>query len=1254
MKRKIRFIANLLLFIFLIQLTIPMTAFAEDADKYKYEPGNFILGKNNVLSWRNPTADTLQTVKVYMLDGESETDVTASKVTAVNLSGTSVSVNTPSAVVSLAGASDSSAMTCSCRLVFTFSDGEERNILFADKYGTTALFIQSQHSATPNPNSSGSGLNVDVYRDNVSAKASLCNTIVRTGKNSLKLESNKNDNGHFSLQFGGLAANTVYNVSMWVNTIEETALSLDGTKRNIENTGGEWKELTFSFTNADTKFQLSPVGFNREIYIDDISFTEAGKTEPMLVMGFETIELRGSGITDISCYSGDKAVKLEWAEQSASVSGSDYVNVYEQITAGGRTELVLRARVPRSLSTGVTLSGLENDVEHTFVIKCQRNNYNYGLGLESDGVTVTAVPHFYSEELALVQLAEAQKAELELLLAECNEKGIFPDYEKADVELVRIYAEKVRLEYERMVYDNIEKYVGAVGEVYSETKARLNAFIDGSEFPVAVPRLDAFSNTIEDGNLAVTSKDGSEHAAVTIGFSAFRSDDTYIGQMGDLGFNAIQHDGLRKGPRHIVEYDETAQDFVKNTQTADTELAAFRKTMDLCREKGIMVDVGTSVHYVDESISSKSGASDFRSSGGSYGTFINFNPTSSTAKKMLKKYFEVYIPVIYEYKDIVTSITFVNEPYFEAWDKSYYYDEWTAFLENKYTDLNELCSAYGTEYDSFEAVKMPEYVPGRDENTTELWTTALHLDYRLFVTDIMYEFFDFCINEIDKYTNGEIPCGVKTMQFFRSYIARWKDSYTREISYDYEKIAPLFDFNGTDTFSYYNNGSISLPAKLSWYDFTTSVKDVPILDTETHIADSSSPLDAGGIMPDYASASVWMGAIHGCDLAATWLYSDTELASQHYDSSFLRNPESLRKLSYTAMDAQRLSEEITAFQRDKRETAILYSYECLMLNLQYEANKFTAYEMLINNGQRPLFVTENSLDKLADCKLLVIPGNLIVKNEATLDTILGFLEDGGKVVLIGDTCFSRDKNNMAITDSRILSKVDDIKKAATVIAADLSHDTAKSAFSAGAEAKLQEILESAGLLDIKLIDSASKEIAAVEWNAVEYNGETLISACNYSDEAVTVQAYINGAFQTGIDDLKNMSYGLSEVELEPYAPVMLKLSDIEASFSVEDDSGKEVESIAKGGYRASVSVTNNNCGDDLTAVLIAAVYKDGMLDSLYTSDSKTVSRGTSESLSLNKSISIPDTSDGEYLLKLMLWEGLNTFKPLVDAKSFTE
>lgn len=1249
--------------VLLIQILCGINIYAaeNESDKYEYEPGNFILDQNNTLSWKNPKSDKLQSVSVYMLsdDGE-ETDVT-NTLTAVKSNGSNTAFNTSSAIVRLPNASDSDNKVCNVRTIFRFSDGTVRNLIIGETYGTTAVFIQQAHSSTPNPNNPGSYLNVDVYNGSAAAKASLSNTVVKSGNNSLKVESNKTDNSYFAVQFGGLNANTSYSVSMQVNTVETAKYDFDGVNVTLPNMGGEWNTVTFDYTTGtSTSFKIKPVGASREAYFDDITFTQKGANTPWLTMGFETHDISAPNNLDaVNAYAGDGKVKLKWETQKSYFLG--YINVYQKNSAG---ELLLRARLKRPGSSQVILSDLENDIEHTFVIKVQSSNNAWAYGLETDGITVTATPHLYSDKLSIVQTLEGYSAELESLVNQCKAKNLIPSYEIVEANVVKVFAKKVRRLYKDFDYDEIAMYEPKVTPIYNEVKQRLNDIINGKSEPITVRDFDIASNEIKDGSLVATSKDGTKNQVVGIGYNAFYGDINDLKDMDSVGVKVIQFNGNDTGPTSFVTYDESKQDYVINTEKAEKAIAEFCEEMDYCRERGIMVDIGTPVHYSDD-VSSKSGASDYKSAGGSYGTFINFNPTSDTAKKMLKKYYEIFIPIVYKYKDIVTSLTIVNEPYFEAYDKSYYYDKWTAYLKNKYNNISSLNSVYNTAYSSFDDVKMPEWIPGRDENSTEPYTTQPHMDYRLFVTDIMYEFFSYCIGEINKYTNGEIPCGVKTMEFFRERISRWKTCYSRAISYDYEKVMQLFDFNGMDSFSYYKDSkgerddSTTLSAKLSWYDFTTSIKDVPIFDTETHLAvdDADSTTDGcqmedTPILADYMAASAWMGAIHGCDLAAIWSWADMSQTTFLQNTIFTRRPDALQKMSRTALDAQRLSNEINTFQTAKRDVAILYSYECFMYNLQYQSNMFTAYNTLIQKGQKPLYVTDNSIDKIKDCSLLVIPGNLLTK-ESTVDAILGYISNGGKVIVIGNDTFSRDMHNKVLSDTTLKNKVATLKSKSTIISANLLNDTSKSAFESGAADKIETALSNLGLMDTRLVDKSTNKTASIEWNAVEYNGDTLISACNYSDNSITVTVEKDGKMRTNISDIKSNLNNLSDITLKPFVPVILKVQSSAFTMSLLNESDAETDKIKAGAkFRVKVTVTNYDSETPVTAKVIAALYCGDDLISAKTSHDALANKGYAKTV-YSDWMSVPNDNK-KYTLKLMLWDGTRFCRPLRKPKIITE
>lgn len=90
----------------------------------------------------------------------------------------------------------------------------------------------------------------------------------------------------------------------------------------------------------------------------------------------------------------------------------------------------------------------------------------------------------------------------------------------------------------------------------------------------------------------------------------------------------------------------------------------------------------------------------------------------------------------------------------------------------------------------------------------------------------------------------------------------------------------------------------------------------------------------------------------------------------------------------------------------------------------------------------------------------------------------------------------------------------------------------------------------------------------------------------------------------------------------------------------------EVADISKAGtYTASVSVKNVNTTEaSLSAQLIAAIYKEGVLQSVVYTDKIDVNKGENETLTQKVTI-----TDANCEVRLFLWDGLDTMKPLAMA-----
>ena len=312
---------------------------------------------------------------------------------------------------------------------------------------------------------------------------------------------------------------------------------------------------------------------------------------------------------------------------------------------------------------------------------------------------------------------------------------------------------------------------------------------------------------------------------------------------------------------------------------------------------------------------------------------------------------------------------------------------------------------------------------------------------------------------------------------------------------------------------------------------------------------------------------------------------------------------------------------------------------------------FTADNTLVQKGQKPLYVTDNSIDKIKECSLLVIPGNLLTK-ESTVDAILSYISNGGKVIIIGNDTFSRDMYNKTLSDATLKNKVASLKSKSTIIAANLLNDTSKSAFESGAADKIETALSNLGLMNTRLVDKSTNKTANVEWNAIEYNGDTLISACNYSDDSITVTVEKDGKVRKKISDIKNNANNLSDITLKPFVPVILKVQSSAFTMSLLNESDVITDKIEKGKkFRVKLTVTNYDSETSPTAKVISALYCGDDLISVKVSPDALANKGYTKTV-YSDWITVPNDNE-KYTLKIMLWDGTRFCRPLREPKIIT-
>lgn len=665
---------------------------------------------------------------------------------------------------------------------------------------------------------------------------------------------------------------------------------------------------------------------------------------------------------------------------------------------------------------------------------------------------------------------------LEELFDKCESLGITSVYDSADYEIVKQFSGRIAAETDQT---KIDHYFDTLAVIYDRVRNNLLAYISGSNTPLAVNKKSYANITLRGGNLyAVTENNGNvtEKPIVTGGYHSWQSTDEYAGFSAKLGSTATEGYAYEQG--RLVAF---ASGYLMKSSYADDEIKKVTDFLDMCETLNICVSFSFDtiyfpqgfIDYYNKQASDESGK--IRNTGAEYSAYINFNPTHPAIKALHEKQAEILLPSLAKYK-CITSIMMVNEPIFEANDKPYYYDKWTAYIKHLYGDIGTLNKVYNSSYASFDDVKMP----------SEAELTPLYYDYREFTTDILKEYFTNLKNTIKKYLPN-MPVGVKLMEYTRATPA---SNGSWNIKYD--KYKDIFDVNYNDSFAFVEDARFPIQGKMLWYDYLRSVINAPVINGENHIIEDKwndiLDINYDSRIPNHVAADMWQGAIHGSDQTVNWLLADNERVNTSYpNSTALYRPDLLSAISKTTLDMERLSDEITAIQNAPCDIAILYSDTSWNYNRNFTQNNYNAYLAAIYNGHKVEFVTEKTLDNLTNQKVLIVP-NCANTTPETVQKIKTYIDGGGKVIFVGSDCLKKGRNNQNLS-ADILSTVNSLYSNSVTVS-DISElsDT------------LYSIYEGMELNTITVVDETTgRKVADTEWNAVEVSGEYIVNVCNYSE-----------------------------------------------------------------------------------------------------------------------------------------------------------
>ncbi len=491
----------------------------------------------------------------------------------------------------------------------------------------------------------------------------------------------------------------------------------------------------------------------------------------------------------------------------------------------------------------------------------------------------------------------------------------------------------------------------------------------------------------------------------------------------------------------------------------------------------------------------------------SYSSHLPYNITHPEVLKLTKMYFDTVLPVLKDCGNLI-AVELTNEPTFSAATSPYYLPDYRKWLENKYGSVSALNSTYSTAYSSFSNLTMP----------TEYSQNVAYNDYREFNDSIMTAY-DLAVSEMVHDNAPDLWVMSKVMM----YTANHYQTRFKGIGINYEDIAAAFDVNGNDAWAYLDtNDTIIL--KNMWYDFQTSVKERPVINTENHIILDNKKMDYSKKYAEHSRTDMWQGALHGLSATLEWLWGICD----HQDNGEFRNVTAEYRLDQmlenakTGYDINRLSEEVSAIANKKPDAAILYSYTSTLYNTRYEDVMAGVYKTFLALGGKPTFVTEENFAELAKCGTVIIPPATNVPKK-TLELVSNAIDSGKKVIIIGTDSLSRDENNLPHTGNEI-EKI----RANVEYVSNTAYKNRVKALAGN---------DGFGGITAKISDNVDIEISS----AVIGN-RLIVNICNYSDDTdVTASLeYYGSELKGGMNLLTGESCDGRQFTVKSLTPVMLE------------------------------------------------------------------------------------------------------------------
>lgn len=502
--------------------------------------------------------------------------------------------------------------------------------------------------------------------------------------------------------------------------------------------------------------------------------------------------------------------------------------------------------------------------------------------------------------------------------------------------------------------------------------------------------------------------------------------------------------------------------------------------------------------------------------------FCNNNVNSPEAKRLVDDYLRNLIPLLKDYK-CIQNICLVNEPQFHVDTLPDFYNPlWWEFLKDRYNnDIEELNTSYETAFSSFEEVDMltPDGCPKMKIYDYNTFNSKMYTGWQKWLADTVHEILPDMA--VQSKVMGYIHAGGALSAMY--------------MGNEQQMFAEFSDMAGNDYWRYYANGSDPLN-KSFWYDYQRSVIAAPIANTEDHIIpDRNRNYDLN--VAKYTSQDIYMGGIHGRGFDTIWHWARTLDPTNMSHGGVRMRPDVLKEIGDASLDLQRLSYEINALQTEKTEVGVLYSTPTAFADSTNIHAMYEAWRAGLMNGKRVQFVVDSQLYKMHNTDVMIVPNSKWVV-DGTLEELKKFIDNGGKLIILGNDALSRTDKNKP-TDSALRDYLFNNAICFDYNGGDSSMMTPTSVELFDTVAN---VLKELGLEYVTVLDAeTNKRINNIEYNVSAYDGKIIINF-NNDNKATKVKITVDGKPVTEMTNLRTMEKMSGEViTLEQYIPLTVSV-----------------------------------------------------------------------------------------------------------------